>query len=242
MPTLLEVAGIAGTVPDAHLLEGTSFLPLLRQPELRRTPELWKRAAFTEYPRCGKRGARMQGKSFTISDPSLETRSESELTWDPSDSCALQPRRSFTAMGRSIRTSEWRYTRWMRWNGTSLEADWSEDGLLGEELYWHGEGEPRSRPQTIGAPATMIVDAMAFRGAPGRSRNTYDIDATENENLAGRDSFRGVREEMAVALRRGWRSAAPADFPLSLPRPKKLKQKRRRRREASLRSNRREEA
>jgi hypothetical protein len=75
----------------------------------------------------------------------------------------------------------------------------------------------------------MVVDAMAFRGAPGRSRNTYDIDATENENLAGRDSFRGVREEMAVALRRGWRSAAPADFPLSLPRPKKLKQKRRRR-------------
>lgn len=39
----------------------------------------------------------------------------------------------------SVRTDGWRYTRWMRWNGSKLEPEWDE--VVGEELYDH-DGNP----------------------------------------------------------------------------------------------------
>ena len=42
-------------------------------------------------------------------------------------------------MGYSIRTDLYRYTEWLRWNGTILKADWSQ--VVGVELYDHSGDE-----------------------------------------------------------------------------------------------------
>ena len=36
-------------------------------------------------------------------------------------------------MGNSIRTSSWRYTIWLSWDGPKQQADWSR--MAGSELY-----------------------------------------------------------------------------------------------------------
>ena len=41
-------------------------------------------------------------------------------------------------MGLSVRDDRWRYTEWVRWNGTALAPIWSE--LKAAELYDH-EGD-----------------------------------------------------------------------------------------------------
>ena len=45
-------------------------------------------------------------------------------------------------MGYSIRTDAYRYTEWLRWNGTILKADWSN--VVGVELYDHTGDEDLS--------------------------------------------------------------------------------------------------
>ncbi len=45
------------------------------------------------------------------------------------------PSNQFDAMGYSIRTPEWRYTRWILWNKTKLVGEW--DGDYADELYNH---------------------------------------------------------------------------------------------------------
>ena len=64
-------------------------------------------------------------------------------------------REDFLFMGYSARSEGFRYTEWRGWNGSALQADWSDAGLVGVELYDHTSAKP----------------------------SVVDYDATENSNL-----------------------------------------------------------
>ena len=98
-------------------------MPLLSRPSL-----AWKNATFTEYPRCcGPHGTHL---------PCSEAN-----PFDDSNQCTQTNSSMFFAMGRSIRSRDWRYTRWMRWDGSLLEPVW--ESVVAEELYDHrGDTEP----------------------------------------------------------------------------------------------------
>eukprot|EP01062_Namystynia_karyoxenos_P005426 TRINITY_DN118_c1_g1_i1.p1 TRINITY_DN118_c1_g1~~TRINITY_DN118_c1_g1_i1.p1 ORF type:complete len:499 (+),score=105.87 TRINITY_DN118_c1_g1_i1:74-1570(+) len=127
VPLIMRVPGRAPGVTDSFtdlvdVFPTLATLAGLPQPQgvdgddvsaLYDTPgEMLKRAAYHQYPAC---------KTDSIN----QTRSE----------CNNVARGSFDFMGYSVRTPDWRYTVWLRWNGTLLRADW--DGERGEELYDH---------------------------------------------------------------------------------------------------------
>merc|ERR1712232_927937 len=64
--------------------------------------------------------------------------SRKELPWEfPTDNpCTGTASTDFDAMGLSIRTLQWRYTLWLKWNGKTLAPEWNAD-TVGEELYDH---------------------------------------------------------------------------------------------------------
>ena len=64
-------------------------------------------------------------------------------------------------MGYTLRTPEYRFTEWTKWNGTTLTPDHTAKGLVGVELYRHDDS-PTS-------PAWGLE---------------YSFDHWENENLA----------------------------------------------------------
>ena len=105
-PTLSSLAGLT-LPPDNDQLDGTDLSLLFDDPSL-----ALKTVAYHQYPACGM-------KSFN------ETRSE----------CNNTPKNQFNFMGYSIRTPEWRYTRWLVWNTSTLHSEW--DGAFEEELYSH---------------------------------------------------------------------------------------------------------
>ena len=51
------------------------------------------------------------------------------------NSCLEVERTSFTWMGYSMRTDRFRYTEWVRWNGSTLSPVWSD--RVSVELYDH---------------------------------------------------------------------------------------------------------
>lgn len=125
MPTTLDLMGLTSSVPDFGDLEGTSFLPLLDSPEI--SPESWKTAAFTQFPRCNG-----------TDDLSGKTDEGTLQPWDfpTNNPCTGVTSADFQAMGLSMRTLHWRYTLWLRWDGQALAPMWDEDAV-GEELYDH---------------------------------------------------------------------------------------------------------
>jgi len=73
-----------------------------------------KNYAFHQYPACGE-----------------------PHDWNHTrTACNNVPRNQFWAMGYSVRSNNWRYTRWIKWNGTSLQGVWGDDDFA-EELYNH---------------------------------------------------------------------------------------------------------
>jgi len=107
-PTLVELA--TSVPPAANLnLEGVSFAPMLTG-----SGHDGKPYALSQFPRC--------------------CNNESLPLWKLND-CEDVPRNEFTHMGLSIRTTEWRYTKWYRWNRTALKPAWQN--VVGEELYDH---------------------------------------------------------------------------------------------------------
>merc|ERR1712238_5335 len=56
--------------------------------------------------------------------------------------CALVPAQNIAYMGYTVRSSDYRYTMWFPFNGTTCEPEW-EAPLRGEELYSHvGHTDP----------------------------------------------------------------------------------------------------
>jgi len=104
------VAALAGLPPPADV-DGTDLSPLIGAKGSWAT----KAAVYSEYPRCPK----------DISTP-----------WDDTTSCVHTQRTKFTSMGYSVRTSDFRYTVWLYWDGAKLQGDFTRDPI-GVELYDH---------------------------------------------------------------------------------------------------------
>jgi len=115
-PTLLDLHGIS--IPDRGALEGSSFAPLLTDGPA--SPRWKKRYAFTQYPRCDA-GNGMNNPCTQVSDHNL------------------------SVMGYSARSADARYTRWMKWNGSSLAVQsWDGAALVGESFYDHSTDDGNS--------------------------------------------------------------------------------------------------
>mmetsp|Transcript_30084 Transcript_30084/g.79257 ORF Transcript_30084/g.79257 Transcript_30084/m.79257 type:complete len:559 (-) Transcript_30084:61-1737(-) len=144
MPTLAELAGV--DLPSGEALDGTSLVPAMQgSPEVQVKP-----GSLSQFPR-------------RVKDP--------KRAWH-SNGIDHAPSSSFTHMGYSLRTREWRYTEWLEWDGSRLEAHWDRPPL-GVELYDH----------------------QADPGFP------TDFDSFENENLAGAAEYANVTAHLARQLR-----------------------------------------
>ncbi|XP_065196694.1 iduronate 2-sulfatase-like [Sycon ciliatum] len=86
-------------------VEGVSVAPLLKDPQ-----QTWKKAAFSQYPRPN-----------------------SGLTILPNHTFPKGPGEA--VMGYTVRTHQWRYTEWVRFNHTNAIPNWTE--VWGRELYDH---------------------------------------------------------------------------------------------------------
>ena len=115
-PTVVDLAGLPPPSAEPGLAaDGVSALPLFAASVNSPTPAPPPRnASFSQYPRCeAPHGAAVE-----------------------QGNCNSVDRRDFTHMGYSVRTAAWRYTAWMRWNGTRLGVDWG-GAQVAEELYSH---------------------------------------------------------------------------------------------------------
>lgn len=110
-PTLAELAGVP--VDQKEGVAGVSYAHLFETPT-----NTHKEAAFTQYPRCCKKNC------DNVDNPANHQR------------CASVKKENFKFMGYSMRTDEYRYTEWVKWNGTSLKPLWEHKPLF-NELYSH---------------------------------------------------------------------------------------------------------
>lgn len=161
MPTIIELAGFEN--PPDETIDGVSVLPLMSSPSSAATKEY----VFSQYPRI----ARHPDKLWESNNP------------------IHNPRETFTHMGYSIRSKEYRYTEWLEWNKTTLLPIW--DKLAGTELYDH-------------------------RGIP---TYPTDYNAYENKNHAGDQSYANVQKEFSAVLRKHFPSPAdgPIEPPRCIP-------------------------
>ena len=118
-PTVAALAGLALPRGESPPVAGRSLLPLVVGANgAPRDP-----VAFSQYPRH-------------VPDPAAPWANNTAVDTE---------RAQFTAMGYSVRSEDFRYNAWRRWDGRALRADWSAAGVLGEELYDHratGRGGP----------------------------------------------------------------------------------------------------
>ena len=105
-PTVAALAGL----PPMPGADGKDMSKLFENPNLSNLSSY----AFHQYPACGK-----------------------PTSWNHTrEACNNAPKNTFWAMGYSVRSDEWRYTRWLRWDGVALKAKWESDDYA-EELYSH---------------------------------------------------------------------------------------------------------
>ena len=116
-PTVAALSGL----PSPPDLDGEDLSSLWTQPNAS-----LKSAVFSEYPRCAP----------------------PQAPWTPEpgmkapQSCIHTKRSEFTVMGLSVRTTEWRATFWMWWDGGRLKPDFSRVPAA-TELYYHGNDPAR---------------------------------------------------------------------------------------------------
>jgi iduronate 2-sulfatase len=103
-----------------------------------------------------------------------------ELAGLPSpQSCNNAQKNTFDYMGYSVRTSAWRYTTWLDWDGQKLQGKWSAGpSFYAEELYSH------------------------------TNDTGSDHDAYENENVAADAKHKAVKEQLWGMLRARFPSIA----------------------------------
>merc|ERR1712070_946719 len=100
---------------DTVPFDGSSLKPILEEPTA-----IVKDVALSTFPRCAHKGMPIYGQR------GLE---------GADNTCLEVERTDFTWMGYTMRTDRWRYTEWVRWNGTTLSPIWSD--LKAVELYDH---------------------------------------------------------------------------------------------------------
>lgn len=131
----------------AQAFDGVSLVPLLTP----RPSRTWnKSAAFTQYPRRVKQPAQ---------------------PWD-SNSIIHTDRRNFTHMGLSVRTAQWRYTEWLRWDPRRLAPRWD-----------------------VPAAAAELYDYRNVSAYP------TDFNAAEDENVANDTENDAIVHALAAMLR-----------------------------------------
>lgn len=114
--TVSEVMGLPlpnDTVP----FDGHSLVPVLADPEHGSVKDF----ALSTFPRCAHTGM-----------PAYGARGQ---PGGYDNTCLEVERTDFTWMGYTMRTDRWRYTEWVRWNGTDFTPIWSQ--LKAVELYDH---------------------------------------------------------------------------------------------------------
>jgi len=114
--TLCDLMGVP--LPDDDVpLDGVSLRPLLEDPSLGKVKDV----ALSVHPRCKHAGMPVYGSRG--------------LPGGADNSCLNVERTDFTWMGYTMRTDRYRYTEFVRWNGTTLSPEWSQ--LRAHELYDH---------------------------------------------------------------------------------------------------------
>lgn len=178
LPTALELAGLGPDAAAEEALEGTSLAPLVAEPGLhRRRPDLWKNAAFSQYPRC-------MNSTMAKTPPFLAAE----------DPCVGHTANQITHMGYSMRTAEWRYAEWPKWVCYGLDGDPDRCSDLGKTMgSWSGS----ANWDELGG-----VELYDHRGDTGDCFDCY-----ENENLANRPENRELVKRLSAQLRAGWRKA-----------------------------------
>jgi len=115
--TVADLSGVGESMVE-NGVDGITLKPLFTKPET-----ALRTVAKSQYPRCFW--------DTLAKNPTTESLPILDRT-----DCQDVPRESFDLMGYSIRTTEWRFTEWRRWNGTLLRAVW--DGPPNAtELYDH---------------------------------------------------------------------------------------------------------
>eukprot|EP00927_Polykrikos_kofoidii_P031392 TRINITY_DN26_c0_g1_i1.p1 TRINITY_DN26_c0_g1~~TRINITY_DN26_c0_g1_i1.p1 ORF type:complete len:753 (-),score=61.33 TRINITY_DN26_c0_g1_i1:198-2408(-) len=113
-PTMTDALGVPVVGPEE--LDGTSLLPVLKNPGSYAIAMATKEIALSQYHRCPE----------NVQDPAL---------FFKHNDCDMVDRSQIPFFGYSIRTPRWRYTEWVRWKGATLEPDWSSH--VASELYSH---------------------------------------------------------------------------------------------------------
>ena len=176
-PTLAELLDLGAAVP-AGQLAGTSLVPHLRAGG--RAPPL-PAAAFSQIVR-GDRNCTPPQAHLTP-----EPRAGDSDPPAPPAPAGAPP----CAMGMSVRTAGWRYTRWTGYDYGQAKANatWGPvwDDVRGEELYSHAADD-------------AALDPLAGT----------DFDDNELVNLAGNATYAAVKAQLAAQLRAAFppRSAA----------------------------------
>lgn len=116
-PSAAELVGVP-VDKTKESIDGTSWAKLLDDPTAAHLP-----AAFSQYPRCWPDGMKGDKAAFY-----------------KMVRCTAVEKEDIAYMGYSIRTAQWRYTEWAKWNGNKLKPDWSK--LAGVELYDHTNDTP----------------------------------------------------------------------------------------------------
>lgn len=146
--TLANLAGLEQP-PAEWKIDGTDQSALFDDPS---TPV--KNVAWSQYDRCPEPGEPV------YYHPNCEGVKEGDLS----------------VMGYTMRLTDpglgdWRYTRWLKWNGTSLRAEWDE-APVGVELYSH-EGDDGGDV----------------------------FEKFENENLAGQDKHAELEKKLLAMMK-----------------------------------------
>lgn len=183
-PTVVDLSGL-GVQVDVSIggplaLEGNSVAPLLEDPNLHvHSPSEWKRAAFSQYPRC-------MNSTTASQPPFLGTR----------DPCVGHTANQVTHMGYSMRTTDWRYAEWPAWKCHGIDGDvnWCSD-MSKPGAVWSGSAD---WSELAGR------ELYAHTGDDGSCFDCY-----ENENLVDQPQYKAVVEQLSKQLRAGWRGAAP---------------------------------
>jgi iduronate 2-sulfatase len=108
-PSVVDLVGLEP--PKGETLDGVSLRPALTDPAVGLKPY-----ALSQFPRCPADTA------------------NASMFWKD-NMCEWIERSNFFAMGFSIRTARWRLTQWVKWDGHTLQGNWS--AVIGTELYDH---------------------------------------------------------------------------------------------------------
>ena len=172
--------------------DGVDLSPLLVNP-LNTTVSV---GAFMQQARCYQKGA------ATPNPTALQATLTRMMT------CEFVPRDKMDFMGYSIRTREWRYTAWLRWDGSLLAPMWVRVHRLGQARTTCIENVGKS--QSCMVPKLRIT--CGHRLPDVSERGVRQVPSLSRPLRAGRSELLSAR----AALRRRSSASLP---PRQVPRP-----------------------